>query len=59
MSSLLDVARNGDADRYRAIERALRLNTSECGFKKACILEGELLVYNDLVSGRGRCCDTN
>ncbi|ATY59915.1 ATP dependent DNA ligase domain [Cordyceps militaris] len=31
-----------------AIERALRLNTTECVFKKACILEGELLVYNDL-----------
>ncbi|OAA75501.1 ATP dependent DNA ligase domain protein [Akanthomyces lecanii RCEF 1005] len=31
-----------------AIERALRLNTNECGFQKACILEGELVVYNDL-----------
>ncbi|KAH8711277.1 DNA ligase [Beauveria bassiana] len=31
-----------------AIERALRLRTSECGFQEACILEGELVLYNDL-----------
>ncbi|KAM3503550.1 hypothetical protein MY10362_004123 [Beauveria mimosiformis] len=38
-------------DRFKvmaAIERALRLRTSECGFQEACILEGELVVYNDL-----------
>lgn len=48
---MFDVLRNEDADWYSAIERALRLNTNECGFQKACILEGELVVYNDLVSG--------
>lgn len=33
----------------RAIERALGLDRNECAFQKACILEGELVVYNDLV----------
>ncbi|XWX02037.1 hypothetical protein V2A60_010069 [Cordyceps javanica] len=31
-----------------AIKRALRLDMSGCAFEKACILEGELVVYNDL-----------
>ncbi|OAA72266.1 ATP dependent DNA ligase domain protein [Cordyceps fumosorosea ARSEF 2679] len=44
-------SKDSTEDRFKvipAIERALRLNRNERGFQKACILEGELVVYNDL-----------